>query len=104
MGVSTSSTPRAAKKRRARISSAARSSSDERFAVGRQSTMGNGHWVAQTPEGLANTNGVTGMYVRQPLDHARRGEQNHRGSHVEAAHFSAFRQMQRRAAALDGQL
>src|ERR1700731_3220929 len=95
IGASTSRTPRSMKKFRADASRAARCSSIERFAVGRQSTIRCHHSAAQPGEWLANGNAVVRLHVGQPVDHVVSGYQDHGRAHIEAAHLLALLQAQR---------
>src|SRR6266850_222376 len=93
-GVSTSRTPRSMKKFRADASKAARCSSIERVAVGRQSTIRRHHSAAQPGKWLANRNAVARLHVGRPVDHVGSGYQNHGRAHVEATHLFALLQAQ----------
>src|SRR5581483_4598695 len=103
-GVSTSRIPRSMKKCRAWVSKAARSSSVERVAVGRQSTMCPHRLVAKTSEWLSDADSVTCFDAGQPVDHTRGRDQDHGGSHVETAHLRPFRQFDRGACCCQWQL
>src|SRR5438270_643863 len=103
-GVSTSSTPRAAKNSRVHARSAARRSRSAREALGRQSPPPLTSASREPDERLAHPHAAAGGERAQPLAPALRQQQYDRGAHVEAAELGAFLELERRAALIERQL
>src|SRR6266699_751383 len=103
-GVSTSSTPRAAKNSRVHARSAARRSRSAREALGRQSPPPLMPASREPGERLAHLHAAAGGERAQPLAPALRQQQYDRGAHVEAAELGAFLELERRAALIERQL
>src|SRR6202011_4631020 len=102
IGVSTSRTPRSAKKWRACASNAARSSSIVRVEVGCQSAMARHHRGAKSGKGLSPPYAVARVDLRQPVRSVGWAYQNHRRAHVETAHLGPLLEVQRRAGGIEG--
>src|SRR5437763_9566133 len=103
-GVSTSSTPRAAKNSRVHARSAARRSRSAREAPGRQSPPPLTSASREPGERLAHPRAAARGERAQPLAPALRQQQYDRGAHVEAAELGAFLELERRAALIERQL